>query len=68
VAKNKITPADDVLLTDQASADRLGVSLATVRRMRRDGELAFVRVRGAVRVPQSELQSYMAANRLGGAA
>ncbi len=61
-------PAHDVLLTDHDAAQRLGVSVSTVRRMRRDREIVTVRVRGAVRVPLSDVQRYLAANRLGGAA
>lgn len=56
------TPEDE-LLTDQAAARRLGVSVATVRRMRRDGELSFVRVRHSVRIPMSDVLAYLHTHR-----
>ena len=37
------------LLTATELADALGVSLSTVRRMTRDGQIPVVRLRGAVR-------------------
>ncbi len=37
-------PAHDVLLTDHDAAQRLGVSVSTVRRMRRDREIVTVSV------------------------
>lgn len=64
--KRSTPQADDVLLSDQAAADRLGVSLATIRRMRRDGDLSFVRVRNSVRTPMSELTRYIASRTVGG--
>jgi len=52
-------PVGDVLLNDQATAERLGVSVSTVRRLRRDGELLSVKVRGSVRVPSSAVDRYL---------
>jgi excisionase family DNA binding protein len=39
----------DRLLTAQELAEALGVSISTVRRMTRDGQIPVVRLRGAVR-------------------
>ena len=49
-------PLADVLLTDQGVAEHLAVSVSTVRRRRRDGELQSVRIRNSVRTPLSEVR------------
>ena len=59
--------SDDVLVTYREAAERLSVSYSTVRREVRDGKLLSVRVRGAVRIPLSEIQRSLN-SQLGGAA
>lgn len=46
---------DTTYLTAAQAADRLGISLRTVRRRIADGSLPSVRIGGAVRVPASAL-------------
>ncbi len=46
---------DAAYLTAAEAADRLGISLRTVRRRIADGSLASVRIGGAVRIPVSAL-------------
>ena len=55
-------PRSDIPFTQPCSllsvaevAHRYGVSVRTIRRMIADGELAVVRVRGAIRIPESEV-------------
>ncbi|NCT90125.1 helix-turn-helix domain-containing protein [Cellulomonas sp. APG4] len=50
----------DVLLDDRAVCQRLGVSIATARRLRYRGELTSVRIGGAVRVTASSLDALIA--------
>lgn len=47
---------DTTYLTAAQAADRLGISLRTVRRRIADGSLPSVRIGGAVRIPASALQ------------
>ena len=56
------------LLNHQEAADRLGVSVVTVRRLRYAGDLPTVKVRGAVRIPLRAVQAYVAAQTTAGAA
>lgn len=56
----------DVLITETAAGEVLGVSKWTVRRLRQAGELAHVVVRGSVRIPTSSLEAYVAARTVGG--
>jgi|GEM_PF-3884575 len=52
-------PADERLYDDITTAERLGVSRSTVKRMRRDGELPTVYVRGAARTPKSAVDAIL---------
>ncbi|MDQ1629440.1 MAG: Helix-turn-helix domain [Actinomycetota bacterium] len=45
----------DRLISDAQAAKIFGVSTTTVRRMRRDGQLATVRVRNLARIRESEV-------------
>jgi excisionase family DNA binding protein len=56
------TPKKTKLLSDEAVAERLGVSRATVKRMRYADELPTVMVRGAARIPEQALDDWIAAN------
>ncbi len=47
---------DTTYLTAAQAADRLGISLRTVRRRIADGSLVSVKIGGAVRIPASALQ------------
>ncbi len=47
---------DTTYLTAAQAADRLGISLRTVRRRIADGSLISVKIGGAVRIPASALQ------------
>jgi excisionase family DNA binding protein len=53
--------ADDPLWSDERTAEYLGVSRVTVRRMRAAGDLPTVKVRGAARTPRSAVLAYVAA-------
>ena len=59
-ATKRHVPSDERLLTDDAVAEKFGVSRSTIKRMRRDGELPTVYVRGAARVPKSAVDAYLA--------
>ncbi len=59
-ATKRRVPADERLYTDTEVAERLGVSRSTVKRMRRDGQLPTVYVRGAARVPKSAVDALLA--------
>jgi excisionase family DNA binding protein len=50
------------------TAERLGVSRSTIRRMCRDGQLPTIKVRGAVRIPRSAVYAYETRQINGGAA
>lgn len=63
--KKAKTPAR--LITQETTAERLGVSKTTVRRMRRDDELPTVYVRGVARIPEQAVEDYIASN-VGGTA
>lgn len=56
------TPKKTKLLSDEAVAERLGVSRATVKRMRYADELPTVMVRGAARIPEQAVEDYIAEN------
>lgn len=43
-------PAPVTMLSDKGTADRLGVSVSTVRAMRRDGRLPFTKIGRSVRI------------------
>jgi excisionase family DNA binding protein len=60
--------ADDPLWSDERVAAHLDVSRVTVRRLRRDGLLPTVKVRGAARTPRSAVLAYVARQMTGGAA
>lgn len=47
----------DLLITETAAGEVLGVSKWTVRRLRQAGELAHVVVRGSIRIPTSSLEA-----------
>jgi excisionase family DNA binding protein len=63
----KISPTDE-MWDDDRTATFFGVSRSTIRRMRRDGALPTVPVRGGVRIPRSAVLAYVAAQMKGGAA
>ncbi len=50
---------DEKLLTLDEVAERLNVSVATVRRLIHDGELKAVKVRFQLRVKPSDLDDYI---------
>ena len=52
--------ADDKepLETPQEVADRWNTSLRTVRRVLKDGELPFIRIRGQIRIRPSDRRRY----------
>ena len=54
--------SQDQLLTLQQVADRLQVSLSTIRRMVDRGDLPFVKVGRNIRVRPEDLEAYIAAN------
>lgn len=47
------------LLTVQSAAELLAVGRSTIYRLMNSGELLSVKVRGATRITQSELERYM---------
>jgi|WetSurMetagenome_2_1015567.scaffolds.fasta_scaffold709468_1 excisionase family DNA binding protein len=49
----------DSCLSLQAIAQRLGVSIKTVRRLIKDGELPAVKIRSRVVVRESDLAAYI---------
>ena len=49
-----------LLLTFEGAAEALGVSARTVRRMVDAGELPYIRIRGAVRLPCDALRAWIA--------
>ena len=49
----------DSCLSLQTAAERLGVSVKTVRRLIRDGELQAVKIRSRVVVRESDLAAYI---------
>ena len=51
-------PADELLNVSQI-AKTLGVSRMTVYRMRDDGELPFIQVRGRYKCRRSEIERYL---------
>lgn len=57
-------PAPDRLLTVEQAADRLGVSERTVRNLTSKGTLAMVKVEGATRISNEDLESYVASRRV----
>jgi excisionase family DNA binding protein len=52
---------NDQLLTDRQVAERLNVSVTTVRKLRYDRHLPTVRVAGCARTPLSAVENYIAA-------
>lgn len=63
----KLSPTDE-LWDDDRTAAFYGVSRSTIRRLRRDGVLPTVYVRGSARTPRSAVLAYVAAQMNGGAA
>jgi excisionase family DNA binding protein len=53
-------------LTTQEVADRLGVSVFTIRRYVRSGKLKAVRLEGSYRVSRDELQAFLRDREIGG--
>lgn len=47
------------LLTRQEAAEKLHLSIPTIDRMLRDGELVYRKIRRAVRIPLSEVEAVM---------
>jgi len=43
------------MLTQASAAALLGVSIKTISRLRRDGQLPWVKVRGSIRIQRSDL-------------
>ncbi len=54
--------ADERLVDDDYVATKYGVSRSTIKRMRADGELPTVYVRGAARIPKSAVDAWLAAH------
>jgi len=54
--------AGERLVTDDYVAEKYGVSRSTIKRMRADGELPTVYVRGAARIPKSAVDAWLAAH------
>jgi excisionase family DNA binding protein len=48
-----------VLLTKKEAADRLRVSVRSLDRLRSQGQLRTVQVRGAVRITESEIERFI---------
>lgn len=60
-------PAQSHLLTPREVADRLGVSLRTVNRMRGDGRLVWIEITSRIwKVRESDLEAFIEANVRGG--
>jgi len=55
---------DDSLLDVNEVANLLNVSATTVWRMKKDGGLPFVRIKGAVRFEVEAVRRYVEANRV----
>jgi excisionase family DNA binding protein len=53
-------------LTTQEVADRLGVSVFTIRRYVRSGKLKAVRLEGAYRVSREDLREFLQEREIGG--
>ena len=62
----KAQPGVEKLLLLEDVADRLGVSLSTVRRLCQRGEMTRIKVLGSVRIAPSDLTAYLVRNRSGG--
>ena len=50
---------DRLALSQAETAELLGVSRDTVKRMIRDGDLPVVRLRGSVRIPRRGLEAWV---------
>lgn len=50
---------NEELLTNRAAAERLSVSVSTIKRMRYSGELPTIEVRGSRRIPLSAVESIL---------
>lgn len=46
-------------LTRYEAAEQLGVSEKTIDRMRADGQIKAKKIRGSVRIPQSEIDKFL---------
>ena len=53
------------LLTKREAADRLSVSVRSLDRLRSVGAIRTVRVRGSVRITESEIEKFVTKNRPG---
>lgn len=51
--------SDLTLLTEEELAQRLKVSTRTLRNERKEGRLAFVRIRGAIRYAPEDVIEYL---------
>lgn len=60
MSTKKLSKAEpDYLLSEEQAGDQLGVSKFTIRRLRHEGELAYVTVRHSIRIPTSEVAAYI---------
>ena len=55
--------ADPLLLTYGAAGAKLSLSARTIRRLVDAGDLPVVRIGGAVRIAQADLEAYISGNR-----
>jgi excisionase family DNA binding protein len=59
-------PLDAIQMVDVGeAAQRMGVSVKTVRRLLRRGELDFVKVGRSIRIPVTDIAGYIDAHRNG---
>jgi excisionase family DNA binding protein len=56
-----------VLLTKREAAARLRVSVRSLDRLRSQGQIRTVRVRGVVRITESDIERFVAEHTKGGA-
>lgn len=62
-----MSPAQSRLLTPREVADRLGVSLRTINRMRGDGRLVWIEITSRIwKVRECDLDAFIEANARGG--
>jgi excisionase family DNA binding protein len=57
-----VSPCTECLLDAQEAAARCRLSVQTIRRMTKSGELAVVKIRRSVRIPESEIIRIMTPN------
>jgi len=67
MATNSSNKVQTILLSAEAVADLLSVSVRTVRRMNASGEIPIVRIGRAVRVRRVDIEALIGRNLTGGA-